>query len=235
MTKLLVSEIFNSYQGEGPKLGTPTVFVRLFGCDYECDFCDSKFSRKMSEAGTTKPKSMTIDEIVACVDAFGVKRVCITGGSPLLQAGTKELIKTLHDKEDKYYLVSLETHRFYTPEDLTHLYSVSFSPKIVKNKYDETVEDVFNFIIEQKLDMSRTFLKFVGDEITKKWLLDNVVLIHTFLSNIGPNQGVYIQPCCIEPKEHIEKYQELHNWVANSPYKHLITPLPRLHILTKVK
>ena len=30
------SEIFYSIQGEGRWMGTPSVFIRLFGCNFEC-------------------------------------------------------------------------------------------------------------------------------------------------------------------------------------------------------
>jgi organic radical activating enzyme len=36
VTKLKVSEIFYSLQGEGLYLGTPSVFLRLFGCNFTC-------------------------------------------------------------------------------------------------------------------------------------------------------------------------------------------------------
>lgn len=41
-TMVRVSEIFGpTIQGEGPLIGLPTVFVRTFGCDFRCSWCDS--------------------------------------------------------------------------------------------------------------------------------------------------------------------------------------------------
>lgn len=37
MTKLTVSELFYSLQGEGLRLGTPSIFLRLFGCNLKCE------------------------------------------------------------------------------------------------------------------------------------------------------------------------------------------------------
>ena len=34
--KIKYSEIFYSIQGEGRWVGTPSVFIRLFGCNFEC-------------------------------------------------------------------------------------------------------------------------------------------------------------------------------------------------------
>ena len=35
--KIKYSEAFYSIQGEGVHMGTPSVFLRLFGCNFECN------------------------------------------------------------------------------------------------------------------------------------------------------------------------------------------------------
>jgi 7-carboxy-7-deazaguanine synthase len=37
MSKLKVSELFYSIQGEGRYMGVPSVFLRVFGCNFKCD------------------------------------------------------------------------------------------------------------------------------------------------------------------------------------------------------
>ena len=39
-----VSEIFYSVQGEGIQIGLPTIFLRLFGCDLRCMWCDTMYA-----------------------------------------------------------------------------------------------------------------------------------------------------------------------------------------------
>ncbi len=81
-----ICEIFNSIQGEGLTMGAPTVFVRAVGCNLRCSWCDTGYS---FEGGT----EMSVDEIVDRTgDCF---RVCLTGGEPLLQADSPELIRRL--------------------------------------------------------------------------------------------------------------------------------------------
>ena len=36
MSKIKVAELFYSLQGEGQYLGTPSVFLRVFGCNFQC-------------------------------------------------------------------------------------------------------------------------------------------------------------------------------------------------------
>jgi len=36
MNKLRYSEMFYSLQGEGRYVGVPSLFLRLFGCNFEC-------------------------------------------------------------------------------------------------------------------------------------------------------------------------------------------------------
>jgi 7-carboxy-7-deazaguanine synthase len=79
-------EIFETVEGEGTRAGFPTVFVRLFGCNLRCTWCDTKYSYPPAEAEFV----MTIDEIVNKVSQFRSRHICLTGGEPLLY-GEKSL------------------------------------------------------------------------------------------------------------------------------------------------
>ncbi|WP_246079319.1 7-carboxy-7-deazaguanine synthase QueE [Paenibacillus piri] len=73
-------EIFETVEGEGTGAGFPTVFVRLFGCNLRCTWCDTKYSYPPEEA----ERVMTIGEIVEEVRTYRSTRICLTGGEPLL-------------------------------------------------------------------------------------------------------------------------------------------------------
>jgi len=88
---LIVNEIFYSVQGEGTSVGTPTVFVRLTGCNLRCVYCDTEYAFYEGE-------KMTLDETIAEVGKYECKTVEITGGEPLLQKESLELMKRLADK-----------------------------------------------------------------------------------------------------------------------------------------
>ena len=86
--KYRVNEVFLSLQGEGFWTGTPMVFLRLSGCNLACPFCDTDFKSF---------REMTVPEIVTEVSGVAgeCRRVCITGGEPLLQLESS-LIEALH-------------------------------------------------------------------------------------------------------------------------------------------
>ncbi|RTE04855.1 7-carboxy-7-deazaguanine synthase QueE [Paenibacillus whitsoniae] len=79
-------EIFETVEGEGTRAGFPTIFVRLFGCNLRCTWCDTKYSYPPAEAENV----MTIAEIVSKVQTFRSRHICLTGGEPLLY-GEKSL------------------------------------------------------------------------------------------------------------------------------------------------
>lgn len=90
-----VVEIFTSIEGEGLRAGLPCTFIRLFGCNLQCSFCDTVYGwQKEYENETTE---MSIDEIATAVDEFGLKAVTITGGEPLIHTELPFLLKRLVD------------------------------------------------------------------------------------------------------------------------------------------
>jgi 7-carboxy-7-deazaguanine synthase len=78
--KIPMVEIFETVEGEGTRAGFPTVFVRLFGCNLRCVWCDTKYSYPPEKAD----KVMTISEIVQQVRQYRSTHLCLTGGEPLL-------------------------------------------------------------------------------------------------------------------------------------------------------
>ena len=98
-TRLRITEIFHSLQGEARSVGWPTVFVRLTGCPLRCTYCDTAYA---FHGGEWK----SFDDILAQVRAFGSRHVCVTGGEPLAQKRCTELLRRLCDEG---FEVSLET------------------------------------------------------------------------------------------------------------------------------
>lgn len=97
-----VSEIFLSIEGEGIRTGAPAVFVRLFGCNLRCAYCDSLYAIQGSDFA-----EMTPEEIFEKVQSFRTKYVTLTGGEPLIHTDVQTLLKLL---DDAGFEVNIETN-----------------------------------------------------------------------------------------------------------------------------
>ena len=102
-------EIFASLQGEGPSMGMPVAFVRLSRCNLACTWCDTAYTWRFEgdnrphrddETFERKANQVTLDlaDVAERISALGQKRLVITGGEPLLQAGKlADLLELLPD------------------------------------------------------------------------------------------------------------------------------------------
>ena len=98
-----ITEIFYSISGESINAGYPTVFVRTYGCNCRCSYCDSDYS--WSGGGY---REMSISKILEEVNRYyPCDRVILTGGEPLIQPDWKDLVKVLWDNG---YTVEIETN-----------------------------------------------------------------------------------------------------------------------------
>jgi 7-carboxy-7-deazaguanine synthase len=96
-----VNEIFFSIQGESSSIGLPTVFVRFTGCNLRCTYCDTKYSYYEGEPDTPQG-------IMDKIRSHSIKRVCLTGGEPLIQPRS-EMQQLLDLLAVEQYEVSIET------------------------------------------------------------------------------------------------------------------------------
>lgn len=88
---LKVNEIFRSIQGESSFAGLPCVFIRLTGCNLRCTYCDTRYAYDQGEV-------QEIDWIIRTAAGYHCRLVEITGGEPLLQPETPELVRRLLGK-----------------------------------------------------------------------------------------------------------------------------------------
>src|SRR5437762_3022579 len=94
-----VSELFVSFQGEGPHAGRRQLFVRLGGCPLRCRYCDTPESLVPTttcrilglDGEQRRPNPLTAAALDAAVVALAahappLHALALTGGEPLLQA-----------------------------------------------------------------------------------------------------------------------------------------------------
>lgn len=113
---LMVDEIFTSIQGEGYDSGFITTFVRLYGCNLNCKYCDQP-----QKKGTAK--KMSVENLLIKIRSFHGTRVCITGGEPLQQP---EIFPVIYDLLATGYSVSIETNGAIPLEDVSYARSYKY-------------------------------------------------------------------------------------------------------------
>ena len=92
-----IVEIFHSVQGEGYHTGTPSIFIRFGGCNLQCSWCDTDFS---------KWDRMSITEIMTVLEQWTTRRIIYTGGEPAMQK-----LRPLSDKlHSRGYNIAIETN-----------------------------------------------------------------------------------------------------------------------------
>jgi len=163
---MIVNEIFFSLQGEGKEIGRPTVFIRLTGCNLRCRWCDTAYA-------FYDGREMGIYEIIEDVEKYGIKRVCITGGEPLLQ---KDELTVLVDELLKGgYEISIESNGSLPIDGIDERVMISMDWKTPSSGESEKMlesnllhlkkKDQLKFVIadENDYEYAEKFLKEKGD------------------------------------------------------------------------
>ena len=147
MIKIKVSEIFTSFQGEGPYVGTPATFLRLYGCNLNCEWCDTDISTY---------EMLSVDDVaeilITQMEFNNIETLIITGGEPTLQMEeVKRLIEELPDD----IRIQMETNGSlfeYIPEVEFVISPKEDKEKVFENyyKYDNVF---FKFVITSQEDI----------------------------------------------------------------------------------
>ena len=103
--KIKVSEIFYSIQGEGSQIGIPTVFVRLFGCNLRCQWCDTMYAVEGDDYS-----ELSFSELIRKSLSYNCKNICITGGEPLTQEKAVTKITEYLIQEKKNIILETAGH-----------------------------------------------------------------------------------------------------------------------------
>lgn len=192
---MLVTEIFNSIEGEGKRIGLPSTFIRLYGCNLRCSYCDSMYA-----VNSNAYDEMSVDEIIAEVDKLDCPNVTVTGGEPLIH---KDIYKLLNELVYRGYAVNVETNGSINPEVYypTLFYTVDY--KIKSSGMSEhmnrelftklTYKDVIKFVVGTKDDLRQA---------------------KSFIDSIQTDALIYVSPIFgdIEAKEIVEFVKENRLW-----------------------
>lgn len=218
-----VVEIFNSIDGEGKRAGELTTFIRLYGCNLRCYYCDTRYSYEL-EKESLPYKEMSITEIINECDKYNTDNITVTGGEPLVHLDIKYLLRALSEAG---YNVNVETNgsvpikNYFTSEGLPApgyenvWFTVDYkSPSsgqeqkmcmdnfyVNKFKYHNVV---YKFVVGNKPDLDRAY---------------NV--LNTILTDEDYNNLIYLSPIFgdIEPKEIVEYMQKTDLFNSKTPIR----------------
>ncbi|MFA6385029.1 MAG: 7-carboxy-7-deazaguanine synthase QueE [Candidatus Omnitrophota bacterium] len=219
-----ISEIFDSIQGEGIYMGERHVFVRFFGCNLKCRYCD------------TKPERYAEYEPGALLDA--AKRyqrvsgtICYTGGEPLLQKDfLKEMLPLALTHNFKNYLETNGTLPDALAEVIDYVNVIAMDVKLPGSTGLQQFWDAHRrFLrIAYKKDV---FLKAIVTESTTDADIHELICMieDTHLAVplvLQPDSGVEVN--VLKPK--IEKYQ---SWCTSEGIATCF--IPQMHKLLGVK
>jgi 7-carboxy-7-deazaguanine synthase len=183
---LVINELFGpTAQGEGPSTGRRCGFVRLGRCNQACHWCDEpqtwawdRFDR------AAELHEMSVDDVVAAVDAMDVDMVVVTGGEPLLQQGEVEAL--LRALKARGMRIEIETAGTIAPAMAAGLVDQwNVSPKLansgnpleqrykpdVLRAFEVTGHAAFKFVVCEPVDLDEVGAIVQECSLTNIWIM----------------------------------------------------------------
>lgn len=100
-----VSEIYASVQGEGPRTGMGTLFLRFGGCNLRCPGwpCDTLFAvlPEFRDDWDRRSAGAVLKDVLRRCKEANIANVCLTGGEPFLQnhEALRHIVEGLLDED----------------------------------------------------------------------------------------------------------------------------------------
>ncbi|MFC1501033.1 7-carboxy-7-deazaguanine synthase QueE [Elusimicrobiota bacterium] len=201
--KAPIQETFFSFQGEGIYVTQPQIFVRFYGCNLKCNYCDTLQNAKKIKYLSTKQLIESINKIAKRNKRFFPKTfpitIAFTGGEPLVHwKFLRMLLPSLRKAAFKIYLETNATMPEYFMR-IRHLVDVtSMDIKLPSACKTNNWHKHRNFL---KAARKNVFVKIVvGNKSTKDEILKAVRLVKSVSVNI---------PCVLQPDGRYKTYSKL--------------------------
>jgi 7-carboxy-7-deazaguanine synthase len=238
-SKLKLSELFCSVQGEGPHTGTPCIFLRLATCNLKCAWCDTKYTWDWDNYDFNKEViEISIECVWKKIRGFSnISHIVVTGGEPLLQQNKlTSLLKLVKQKEEDEeeegnkshnYHIEIETNGTVIPlKELIHLVDQwNVSPK-TENSFNKdhgiNLENIYKKSLPVYRDLENSFFKFVIDKFD-----DFEDIEHHIQKYCLPKERVILMPQATTKEKLLEKSV----WIKEYAKKNGFTFSTRLHVL----
>jgi 7-carboxy-7-deazaguanine synthase len=232
-SKLAISEVFYSIQGEGITMGIPSVFVRLGGCNLMCGGMGTQFDKELHSGATwrcdtvevwMKAQSKDLDQVLddECVEAIKQgAHVVITGGEPMMQQqAVGEFIKYILTNINENAWIEMETNGTIMPSEatLSMVNQFNCSPKLLNSGNDEAM--TYRVDVIKKLNQHHTMFKFVVSN-EKDWS----EILEKYMPIVS-RQKVWLMPA----GENQELLSQTKQYVAELARDNYLNFTTRLHI-----
>jgi 7-carboxy-7-deazaguanine synthase len=159
---LKVTNIFGTFQGEGPYTGYPSIFIRLSGCNLACTFCDTEFDN-YDELEVNEIIDIGYKKFAEFSDGVNDIKplVVITGGEPMRQ----NISLLCQNLLESGHIVQIESNGTLIAPDLPKDVKIVCSPKVVNNKYYRLRSDILDQTIAIKFIVSESKTEYsdIGD------------------------------------------------------------------------
>ena len=181
-----VSEVFESISGEGLTIGYPALFVRMAGCNLNCEYCDTPQRNKIDKYWTS---INVLDKIIEVAERRKV--LVITGGEPMCQENAVKLI-AMQGKAEGMQVV-MQTNGSIMPEkrlkEVVDIWEVS--PKLYL-----PLKAVQTIMCNWKLQVEKLLFKWVVDIDSQREVsrVRRLVLDNYHAQKIDSLEDIVLQP-----------------------------------------
>jgi len=220
MEKAKIIEIFSSIQGEGLYVGQAQTFVRFYGCNLDCGFCDEREKNKFKEYSARK--------LVSAIAKENNKAVSLTGGEPLLYADfLKGLLPELKRKGFSVYLETNGTLKNKLLEIIDFLDIISMDIKLPSStgagaSYWKAHADFLREAAAKEI--------FVKSVITNKTSIKDIKRAVSIIKGVDKKIFFILQPVTINNKVQAVKSARRFLELANSELDN-VRLMPQVHKL----
>lgn len=201
------AELFYSLQGEGVRVGMPTVFLRLSGCNLSCSWCDTKHSWS---PGVDCAEAQLAFDILA----YNCPNLVVTGGEPLLQSAALEAL-LLHLPDDMFVEVETNGTQMPSPYLMSRVNQWNVSPKLANA--GQGMMPIDFELLDEFAQLPNSYFKFVI-EFEDDW--SQVLALGV------PREKILLMPCATTR----EKLHELRPMVAELCLREGVRYGDRLHL-----
>jgi 7-carboxy-7-deazaguanine synthase len=203
---LKIIEIFYSIQGESTFAGLPCIFVRLYGCNINCTYCDTIYNESESFA-------LSLEEILKQIKTLPGKLVEITGGEPLLQNEVYSLIEKLTADNYTILLETNGTQSFRNLPSTVHKITDVKCPgsgfpdsfNLDNLNYLNVKQDEIKFVIKDRIDF-----EFALDFICKHQLEEHTIIFSSVFTELEPKT---LAEWILETGKNIRMQLQMHKYI----------------------